>query len=80
MINKSAKEYELREIRIENEEFYGNYKGKLILIDNLAEKQYYLLDTRASRSKTAIGIVAAILIPVGVILIFATIDFAVNGL
>jgi hypothetical protein len=55
MIVKSSRTYELNEIIIDNEEYFGNFNGQLILIEQLTDKQFYLLDV----TKTVLANIAA---------------------
>jgi len=80
IINDSGEEYQLKEIILDDGEYFGDYRGKLILINTPVEKQFYLLDISKTESKTALGITAAIVIPIGVILLLAVISINQNGL
>ena len=80
IINNSGKEYELKEIILDDGVYFGEYRGKLIHINSPIEKQYYLLDISRTESKTALGITAAIVIPIGVILLLTVISINQNGL
>lgn len=80
IINNSGEEYQLKEIILDSGEYFGNYRGKMIHINTPVEKQYHLLDISKTESKTALGITAAIVIPIGVIILLAVISIDKNGL
>ena len=55
MIVESSREYKLNEIIIVNEEYFGNCNGQVIHIEQLTDKQFYLLDV----TKTVLANIAA---------------------
>jgi hypothetical protein len=78
--NIHGQEFPMKEIILVDGVYFGKNHKKLIPINTPNEKQYYLLDITKTNSKTAIGITAAIVIPIGVLILIAVISIEQNGL